>query len=136
MVMSDLVAASLVCKRGSSWHGARPPWPDEQRLAGPEPHRIDGDHIAQRIIGRPRIARKRPAKQSAEAMGQRLLAIVVYDRCCWTGATLTLGDLAETEVGDRKMPDYTMACSYAASQGWLIVADDAVTLTTAGLGAA
>ena len=69
-------------------------------------------------------------------MGQRLLAIVVYDRCCWTGATLTLGDLAETEVGDRKMPDYTMACSYAASQGWLIVADDAVTLTTAGLGAA
>ena len=62
-------SCSLVCKRGSSWHGARPPPPDEQRLAGPEPHRIDGDHIAQRIIGRPRIARKRPAKQSAEAMG-------------------------------------------------------------------
>ena len=41
-----------------------------------------------------------------------------------TGA---LGDFAKTsEVGDWKMPE--MACSYAASQGWLIVADDVLTL--------
>jgi hypothetical protein len=47
------------------------------------------------------------------------------------------GDLAETsDVGDWKVPDFKTACSYAVSQGWLIVADDALTLTTAGLGRA
>ena len=34
------------------------------------------------------------------------------------------------------MPDFKAACSYAASQGWLIVRDDMLTLTTAGLAAA
>ena len=34
------------------------------------------------------------------------------------------------------MPDFRAACAYAVSQGWLIVEDDALTLTTAGLGAA
>ena len=34
------------------------------------------------------------------------------------------------------MPDFKAACAYAASQGWLIVQDDALTLTTAGLAAA
>jgi hypothetical protein len=41
-----------------------------------------------------------------------------------------------SEVGDWKMPDFRMACAYAASQGWLIVQDDTLTLTTAGLAAA
>ena len=49
---------------------------------------------------------------------------------------MTLDDLAETEVGDWKMPDFRAACFYAASQGWLIVQDDKLTLTTAGLAAA
>jgi hypothetical protein len=31
------------------------------------------------------------------------------------------------------MPDFRIACSFAVSQGWLIVEDDALTLTTAGL---
>ena len=39
-------------------------------------------------------------------------------------------------IGDWKMPDFKAACAYAASQGWLIVQDDALTLTTAGLAAA
>ncbi len=69
-------------------------------------------------------------------MGRRLLEIVVYDKRCRIGGTLTLDDLAETEVGDWKMPDFRMACSFAVSQGWLIVENDALTLTTAGLGAA
>ena len=34
------------------------------------------------------------------------------------------------------MPDFRAACSYAVSQGWLIVGDDTLTLTTAGLAAA
>jgi hypothetical protein len=34
------------------------------------------------------------------------------------------------------MPYFTLACAYAASQGWLIVAGDTLTLTTAGLAAA
>ena len=54
-----------------------------------------------------------------------------------SAATLTLDDLAETsEIGDWKMPDFKAACAYAASQGWLIVEDDTLTLTTAGLAAA
>ena len=85
----------------------------------------------------PRIVRKRPGKRSPEAIGRRLLEIIVYDRCCRIGATLTLDDLAETsEIGDWKMPDFRAACAYAASQGWLIVEDDTLTLTTAGLAGA
>jgi hypothetical protein len=38
-----------------------------------------------------------------------------------------------TEIGDWKMPASMTACSYAASQGWLIVREDMLTLTTAGL---
>ena len=34
------------------------------------------------------------------------------------------------------MPDFKAACAYAACQGWLIVEDDVLTLTTAGLAAA
>jgi hypothetical protein len=44
--------------------------------------------------------------------------------------------LAQTsEIDDWKMPDFKAACGYAASQGWLIVQDDVLTLTTAGLAA-
>jgi hypothetical protein len=68
-------------------------------------------------------------------MGRRLLEIVVYGKCC-RGGTLTLDDLAETVIGHWKMPDFRMACAYAASQGRLIVEDDVLTLTTAGLAAA
>ena len=95
-----------------------------------------GEHTEQRITERPRIARKRPGKQTAETMGRRLLEIVVYDKCCRIGGTLILDDLAETVIGDWKMPDFRAACDYAASQGWLIVSDDALALTTAGLAAA
>jgi hypothetical protein len=60
----------------------------------------------------------------------------VYGKRCRIGGTLSLDDLAETEIGDWKMPDFKAACSYAVSQGWLIVQDDVLTLTTAGLAAA
>jgi len=47
---------------------------------------------------------------------------------------LTLDDLAATsEIGGWKMSDFKLACAFAASQGWIIVQDDVVTLTTAGL---
>ena len=66
--------------------------------------------------------------------GQRPLEIVVYEKRCRIGGMLTLDDLAETsEVGDWKMPDFKAAYTYAASQGWLIVEDDVLTLTAAGL---
>jgi hypothetical protein len=61
---------------------------------------------------------------------------MVYGKGCRIGGTLTLDDLAETPIGDWKMPDFKKACSYAASQGWLIVQDDALTLTSTGLAAA
>jgi hypothetical protein len=93
-------------------------------------------HIEQQGVRRARIARKRPSKQTPETIGRRLLDIVVYDGCCRIGGSLTLDDLAETAIGDWKMPDFKVACSYAVSQGWLIVHDDALTLTTAGLAAA
>ncbi len=110
-------------------HGA----PRERCWNGPRLHAR-----RQRDTELPRIARKRPGKRTAEAIGRRLLEIVVYDKCCRIGGTLTLDDLAETSaIGDWKMPDFKLACTYAASQGWLIVLqDDALTLTTAGLAAA
>jgi hypothetical protein len=96
-----------------------------------------GEHTEQRITERARIARKRPGKQEPEAIARRLLQIAVYDKSCRVGVKLTLDDLAETsEVGAWMMPDLKTACDYAASQGWLIVEDDALTLTTAGLAAA
>ena len=50
---------------------------------------------------------------------------------------MTVDDLVETsESRDWKMPDFRMSCVYAASQGWLVVQDDVLTLTTAGLAAA
>jgi hypothetical protein len=96
-----------------------------------------GEHTEQRITDRPRIARKRVVRQTPELIARRLLEIVVYDKCCRIGGRLILDDLAETsEIGDWKMPEFKTACSYAASQGWLIVVDDVLTLTTARLAAA
>jgi hypothetical protein len=77
-----------------------------------------------------------PAFADAETIGRRLLEIVVYRKRCRIGGKLTLDDLAETAIGDWMMPDFRKACAYAASQGWLIVRDDTLTLTTAGLAAA
>ena len=96
-----------------------------------------GERIEQQKIDRSRNARKRPAKQTPELSGRRLLQIVVYGKRCRIGGRLTLDDLAESsEIGDWKMPDFKAACTYAVSQGWLSVDDDTLTLTTAGLAAA
>jgi len=100
-----------------------------------DPERRSARRIEHQKIDRPRVARKR-RKQTADAIGRRLLDIVVYDKRCRIGGSLTLDDLAETAIGDWKMPDFKVACSYAVSQGWLIVEDDALTLTVAGLTAA
>ena len=75
-----------------------------------------GEHTEQRIAGRPRIARRRLVRQTPELIARRLLEIAVYGKRCSIGSTLTLDDLAETEVGDWKMPDFRMACAYAASR--------------------
>jgi hypothetical protein len=69
-------------------------------------------------------------------MSRRLLQIVVYEKSCGIGRTLSLNDLAETEIGDWTMPTFRAACRYAASQGWLTVQYATVTLTIAGLRAA
>jgi hypothetical protein len=65
-----------------------------------------------------------------------LLEIVVYQKCCRIGGSLRLDDLADSEIGDWTMPNYRTACRYATSQGWLIIGDDTLTLTIAGLRAA
>ena len=95
-----------------------------------------GEHIEHRKTERPRTALKRPSQHTAATVGRRLLEIVVYDKCCRIGGKLSLDDLAETEIGDWMMPQFRAACAYAASQGWLIVQDDTLTPTTAGLAAA
>ena len=89
-----------------------------------------GEHIEQQGLRRVRIA------QTPETFGRRLLEIVVYDKCCRIGGSLRLDDLADSEIGDWTMPNYRTACRYAASQGWLVVGDDTLTLTIAGLRAA
>ncbi len=96
-----------------------------------------GEHSTEQISDRRRIDGKRPIKQTAEELGHRLLAVIVYVKRCRIGGQISLDDLVEmTEIGDWKMPDYRSACAYAASQGWLIVQDDVLALTTAGLAAA
>jgi hypothetical protein len=96
-----------------------------------------GEHVAPQNIERDRTNRKRLGKQTAVALGHELLEIIVYRRTCRIGDKLSVDDLAESsEVGDWKMPDFKLACTYATSQGWLIVENDMLTLTTAGLAAA
>ncbi len=96
-----------------------------------------GEHIVQGAIDRRGAVKSaQSGKQSAESRGRRLLEIVVYTKHCRIGSKLTLNDLETTEIGDWKMPEFKSACVYAASQGWLIVANDTVTLTTAGMAAA
>ena len=96
-----------------------------------------GEHVAQQNIERDRSNRKRPRKQTAAAIGHKLLEIIVYRKTCRIGDKLSVDDLVESsEIGDWKMPDFKMACTYGASQGWLIVEEDGLTLTTAGLAAA
>ena len=92
-----------------------------------------GEHIEHGNSGRPRTARKHPSKQTAEAIGRRLLEIIVYEKSYRIGGKLSVNDIAEIEIGDWKMPDFKAACAYAASQGWLMVEDDVLTLTTAGM---
>jgi hypothetical protein len=96
-----------------------------------------GEHIAKHNTDRRLVSRNRPRKQTAEAIGRKLLDVVVYRKHCRIGNKLTLDDLAETsEIGDWKMPDFRIACSYAASQGWLNIDGDTLTLTAAGLASA
>jgi hypothetical protein len=91
----------------------------------------------QQITKRTQNERKRPSRHTPETLARRLLRIAVYDKRCRIGGTLTVSELAETsEVGDWKMPDFKAASAYAVSQGWLIVVDDTLMLTTAGLAAA
>ena len=96
-----------------------------------------GEHVAQQNSARGRISRKRPGAQTAEAIGRRLLDVIVYGKSCRIGDKVILNDLAETsEVGDWRMPDFKMACTYAASQGWLVIEGNTLMLTTAGSAAA
>lgn len=95
-----------------------------------------GEHSDQLTSGRYRSGRKQPRQQIVEALGRRLLEIIVYRQNCRIGAKLSLNDLEATEVGDWTMPDFRAACGYAASQGWLMVQNDSLTLTTAGLASA
>jgi hypothetical protein len=96
-----------------------------------------GEHVTQQNIVRHRVNTNCPRKQTPEAIGRRLLDVIVYGKSCRIGGKVSVDDLVETsEIGDWKMPDFKMACTYATSQGWLIVQDDTLTLTTAGLAAA
>ena len=95
------------------------------------------EEIVPHNIAHRRISRGRPRRQAAEAIGRRLLDVMVYDMGCRIGDKVSLDDLAETsDVGDWKMPDFKLACAYAASQGWLVIEGDALVLTVAGSAAA
>ena len=96
-----------------------------------------GEQITPQNVGRRWSSGNRPRKQTAEAVGRRLLDVIVYAKGCRVGDKVILDDLAETsEVGDWKMPDFKIACAYATSQGWLVIDRDTLMLTTAGSAAA
>ena len=95
------------------------------------------EEIVPHNIAHRRISRGRPRRQAAEAIGRRLVDVVVYAMGCRIGDKVSLDDLAETsEVSDWKMPDFKIACAYAASQGWLVIDRDTLIPTTAGSAAA
>jgi hypothetical protein len=95
------------------------------------------EEIVPHNTARRRISRGRPRRQAPEAIGRRLLDVMVYARGCRIGDKVSLDVLAETsEVGDWKMPDFKVACAYAAAKGWLVMEGDALILTTAGSAAA
>ena len=130
-------AVAAVMDDGHTTHGKhRADQEQLKRVITCDPERRNVRDIEHQKIDRPGIARKRRIKRTPQAMGRRLLEIVVYAKGCRIGGTLSLDDLTESKVGDWKMPAFRMACTYAVSQGWLIVQDDALTLTTAGLAAA
>jgi hypothetical protein len=95
-----------------------------------------GEHAAQLTFDRSGATRKQPRKQTAAALGRQLLEIIVYRKNCRIGSHVSLDDLDTTDIGDWKMSDYKAACAYAASQGWLTIENDILTLRTAGLAAA
>jgi hypothetical protein len=66
-------------------------------------HRAMGEHI-QQVARSARTIRKHPSKQTSETMARRLLDIIVYAKHCQIGATVSLDDLAETEIGDWTSP--------------------------------
>ena len=96
-----------------------------------------GEQVTPQNVERRGSGGKRPRKQTAEAVGRKLLDVIVYAKGCRIGDKVILDDLAETsEIGDWKMPDFKIACAYATSQGWLVIDRDTLKLTTAGSAAA
>jgi hypothetical protein len=96
-----------------------------------------GENIGYQNIDRHRASSKRPRKETAEVVGRRLLEIIVYVKHCRVGVKQDIGDLADTtEIGDWKMPDFKIACAYAAAQNWLVLGNNTLTLAPAGLAAA
>ena len=75
-----------------------------------------GEYVAQQNIDGRRTTKRREIL-TAEAMGRKLLGVIVYGRNCRIGGRLNIDDLVEaSEVGDWKMPDFRMAwnlCGFA-----------------------
>ena len=95
-----------------------------------------GEHIEQQGLRGARTALKRQSKLTTATTGRRLLEIVVYQALPDRRDGDPRRSGGDAEIGDWMMPQFKTACAYAASQGWLIVQDDVLTLTTAGLRAA
>ena len=74
--------------------------------------------------------------RNLHALARRLLEILVYERCCRLGDSVQTDEVVETEIGDWKMPEFKGCCHYAASQGWLTIEGDCLTLAVAGIAAA
>ena len=87
-------------------------------------------------VARRKLAKSADAGQPEQALGRRLLEILVYEICCRPGDKVATEQVADSEIGDWKMPQYKAGCSYAVSQGWLIVEENGLVLTTAGMAAA
>ena len=64
-----------------------------------------GEHSEPLTSDRSRSSRKQPRRQTADALGRRLLEIIVYRQHCRIGAKLSLDELEATEVGDWSIPD-------------------------------
>jgi hypothetical protein len=75
--------------------------------------------------------------RTPETAARELLNVIVYDNRCRSGDAVEFDKLIEmSEIGDWKASRFETARAYAEAQGWLVVEENNLRLTTAGLAAA
>jgi hypothetical protein len=76
------------------------------------------------------------ANDRPQVLARHLLHVLVHELHRRAGDRVPTDEVAKTEIGDWKMPEFKTCCAFAVSLGWLILEEDNLTLTDAGMAAA